>query len=290
MSTLIHPSTTHTNTHRNRPQAPAGGRYSVLAASPIERYYHSTALLLPSGDLLVMGSEQGGSSPQGFAPSFCACVQVLAQCVCLRAQPHATFAFSTHPRAQRRPAPPQIVFHDEFSQRCLARPRADDCFEACTAFNPAVRPRRARAPLYLPHYYIPWRAMLRRVAPGLDAAAAPRPLCARAARGWPAHGQLLARPPPASRHPPSPPLSPAAAPARRCTSSRRSCSSRPMPSRPAAPSSPRPVRGQRHPGDTAVAIRACMNSRVCACRSLAPTARPPARRHQAPRRCPWAAR
>jgi hypothetical protein len=39
-------------------QAPAGGRFSVLAASAIKRFYHSTAMLLPSGDLLVMGSEQ----------------------------------------------------------------------------------------------------------------------------------------------------------------------------------------------------------------------------------------
>ncbi|KAI8465624.1 MAG: hypothetical protein J3K34DRAFT_525211 [Monoraphidium minutum] len=40
------------------PKAPAGARFSVLAASPIERFYHSAALLLPSGDLLVVGSEQ----------------------------------------------------------------------------------------------------------------------------------------------------------------------------------------------------------------------------------------
>ncbi|KIZ02370.1 hypothetical protein MNEG_5589 [Monoraphidium neglectum] len=40
------------------PKAPAGGRFSVLAASAIKRFYHSTAMLLPSGDLLVMGSEQ----------------------------------------------------------------------------------------------------------------------------------------------------------------------------------------------------------------------------------------
>jgi len=41
-------------------QAPNGGRFTVLAASGIKRYYHSTAMLLPSGDVLVMGSEQGG--------------------------------------------------------------------------------------------------------------------------------------------------------------------------------------------------------------------------------------
>jgi hypothetical protein len=30
-----------------------------MAATTIQRYYHSGALLLPDGDVLVMGSEQG---------------------------------------------------------------------------------------------------------------------------------------------------------------------------------------------------------------------------------------
>ena len=38
---------------------PAGSRFKVMAASGIHRYYHSLALLLPDGDVLVMGSEQG---------------------------------------------------------------------------------------------------------------------------------------------------------------------------------------------------------------------------------------
>lgn len=42
------------------PYAPAGQRYSCLAASPIPRYYHNSALLLPDGEVLVAGSEQGG--------------------------------------------------------------------------------------------------------------------------------------------------------------------------------------------------------------------------------------
>lgn len=48
----------HTLAHITNTQAPAGDRFGVLAASGIKRYYHSTAMLLPSGDLLVMGSEQ----------------------------------------------------------------------------------------------------------------------------------------------------------------------------------------------------------------------------------------
>lgn len=30
-----------------------------MASSPIKRLYHSTALLMPDGNVLVMGSEQG---------------------------------------------------------------------------------------------------------------------------------------------------------------------------------------------------------------------------------------
>ena len=57
-------------THNN--QAPNGARFSVLAASGIKRLYHSTALLLPSGDLLVMGSEQS-ARPAGGGPRRCFC-------------------------------------------------------------------------------------------------------------------------------------------------------------------------------------------------------------------------
>ncbi|KAF8059661.1 CA1 [Scenedesmus sp. PABB004] len=41
------------------PEAPAGQRMTELATSGIHRYYHSNALLLPSGDVWVAGSEQG---------------------------------------------------------------------------------------------------------------------------------------------------------------------------------------------------------------------------------------
>lgn len=40
------------------PEAPSGQRISTLATSGIHRYYHSNALLLPSGDIWVAGSEQ----------------------------------------------------------------------------------------------------------------------------------------------------------------------------------------------------------------------------------------
>ncbi len=41
------------------PFAPEGQRFTCLGASTIERYYHNAALLLPSGDVLVGGGEQG---------------------------------------------------------------------------------------------------------------------------------------------------------------------------------------------------------------------------------------
>ncbi|KAF6264288.1 immunoglobulin E-set [Scenedesmus sp. NREL 46B-D3] len=41
------------------PKAPAGQRFRTLAATNINRYYHSTALLLPDASILVMGSEYG---------------------------------------------------------------------------------------------------------------------------------------------------------------------------------------------------------------------------------------
>lgn len=44
------------------PYAPAGARFRLMASSPIKRLYHSTALLMPDGNVLVMGSEQGACS------------------------------------------------------------------------------------------------------------------------------------------------------------------------------------------------------------------------------------
>jgi hypothetical protein len=41
------------------PFAPVNQRYTCLGASTIEREYHNVAILLPSGDVLVAGSEQG---------------------------------------------------------------------------------------------------------------------------------------------------------------------------------------------------------------------------------------
>jgi len=41
------------------PYAPAGTRFKRMASSPFKRLYHSTALLMPDGNVLVMGSEQG---------------------------------------------------------------------------------------------------------------------------------------------------------------------------------------------------------------------------------------
>jgi hypothetical protein len=41
------------------PKAPAGSRFTTLSATNINRYYHSTALLLPDASVLVMGSEYG---------------------------------------------------------------------------------------------------------------------------------------------------------------------------------------------------------------------------------------
>lgn len=61
--TLREPPSTHLPTNLPPTQAAKGDRFSVLAASTIKRYYHSTALLLPSGDVLVMGSEQSDCLP-----------------------------------------------------------------------------------------------------------------------------------------------------------------------------------------------------------------------------------
>jgi hypothetical protein len=46
------------------PFAPVGQRYSCLGASSITRLFLNSALLLPSGDVLVAGSEQG--APQTY--------------------------------------------------------------------------------------------------------------------------------------------------------------------------------------------------------------------------------
>lgn len=40
------------------PEAPQGKRFSLFAASPIQRFYHSAAMLLPDGRTLITGSEQ----------------------------------------------------------------------------------------------------------------------------------------------------------------------------------------------------------------------------------------
>jgi hypothetical protein len=41
------------------PKEPEGSRFTTLAATNINRYYHSMALLLPDASVLVMGSEYG---------------------------------------------------------------------------------------------------------------------------------------------------------------------------------------------------------------------------------------
>jgi hypothetical protein len=41
------------------PYATAGQRFSVMAATNIERFYHSVAMLLPDGSVFVAGSERG---------------------------------------------------------------------------------------------------------------------------------------------------------------------------------------------------------------------------------------
>eukprot|EP00775_Hariotina_reticulata_P010774 gene10774-10930_t len=40
------------------PNAPVGQRFTVLAATTVQRHYHSVAFLLPDGDIFVAGSEQ----------------------------------------------------------------------------------------------------------------------------------------------------------------------------------------------------------------------------------------
>lgn len=48
----------HSPCRQYDPDLPRGQRFSVLAASSIYRLYHSVALLLPDGSVLVAGSEQ----------------------------------------------------------------------------------------------------------------------------------------------------------------------------------------------------------------------------------------
>ena len=45
------------------PDAPLGQRYTCMAPSTIKRFYHNNAILLPTGDVLVAGSEQGMQGP-----------------------------------------------------------------------------------------------------------------------------------------------------------------------------------------------------------------------------------
>jgi hypothetical protein len=55
------------------PKAPAGQRFRTLAATNINRYYHSTALLLPDASVLVMGSEYGEYVLYAFCTSRVTC-------------------------------------------------------------------------------------------------------------------------------------------------------------------------------------------------------------------------
>jgi hypothetical protein len=45
------------------PRAASGSRFTTLAASGINRYYHSIALLLPDGSIFVAGCEYGERQP-----------------------------------------------------------------------------------------------------------------------------------------------------------------------------------------------------------------------------------
>lgn len=40
------------------PDAPAGQKIKVLAASPNQRFYHSVAMLIPDGRIIVCGTDQ----------------------------------------------------------------------------------------------------------------------------------------------------------------------------------------------------------------------------------------
>ena len=45
------------------PYAPVGQKFKVFAASPIQRLYHSTAVLLPDGRTLVAGTDEATFTP-----------------------------------------------------------------------------------------------------------------------------------------------------------------------------------------------------------------------------------
>jgi hypothetical protein len=45
------------------PRAASGSRFRTLAASGINRYYHSIALLLPDASIMVAGCEYGETQP-----------------------------------------------------------------------------------------------------------------------------------------------------------------------------------------------------------------------------------
>ncbi len=54
------------------PDKPNGSRFTVLAASSIYRLYHSVAMLLPDGSVLVAGSEESTCDANCalYAPAF----------------------------------------------------------------------------------------------------------------------------------------------------------------------------------------------------------------------------
>jgi len=53
------------------PDAPVGQRYRTLATSPIKRLYHNEAILLPTGNVLVTGGEQGEAYTQEGGGPWC---------------------------------------------------------------------------------------------------------------------------------------------------------------------------------------------------------------------------
>jgi hypothetical protein len=56
------------------PNAPVGQRFTILAATTIQRHYHSVAFLLPDGDIFVAGSEQSESC---YCSPHTVCIQML---------------------------------------------------------------------------------------------------------------------------------------------------------------------------------------------------------------------
>ena len=63
------------------PRRPSGQRFTVWAGSSINRFYHSTALLLPDATIFVGGSEFGGSSCTCSACLRLGCKQRIARCI-----------------------------------------------------------------------------------------------------------------------------------------------------------------------------------------------------------------